>query len=1058
MPLHASVTDSVLAYLKTAVTVLNDLHDAFGSSFVPTISSAVLSLVVGVQAAKKNKQECLQLVEHIPGLLYAIVDLHITSQTPGTLPPELLHHVGNFTETLHNIHTYVEAQQDGTRFKHLFRRSEMTTLLKDCHRGLQEAHEVFKIEACLTVFNSISDLQNRTESLHNELLELISELSDGTLSDTTSSVYRGSIKSSQSFSMLPAKPQVFHGREAELKHLMKLVEQSPARIAILGAGGMGKSSLAKTALHHPDVVARYNQCFFVAVESATNSIELAALIGSNIGLKPGKDLTKPVVQYFKQSTCVLLILDNMETPWEPMNSRRAVEEFLSLLTDIPHLTLIITMRGTERPAQVRWTRPFLVPLKPLTEDAAHQTFLDIADDVHDSHDIARLLRLTDYMPLAVNLMAHLVDYEGCPNVLARWETEKTSLISHGWDKQSSLDVSIAISLSNPRMTSCPSAQELLRLLSILPDGISDLELIQSDLQIQDVLRSKSTLLGTSLAYMDGKQRLKALVPIREYMQSVHPPTIILVRPLFRHFHSILALYSKYQGVERATTVSQLTLNLGNIYQVLYHGLNIDNPDIQNSILCTILFNSFRRLTGHSRTTLMDRVATISVGHWDHRVHADFITEQFLSMYHSPISSPELLISQAMGHFRNFNDPTLECEFSEFVLADHFLHNPMMIAKFYRAAGSYYCYYKKDMSMGMSFMAKALALSKSSESPAEESSVLNQIALIQWRSGDYHGGQRHALQAERLAKLAPSLYQESQALRTQALCYIGLGNYKHALSLLLRSKEIIGMCGMAGSGQEHVIMFSEAEIHLLKSEYTEARKIHRTILHSTSAEQDAHKHAFALINIAEIGVIIGEAPDVVQQSLDRAKTILQKVEDRIGITHCDKILADCMLAQGDLRSARALFEQCLLLSWGKTGDVTTYCLERLANVSRWTAADFDWTSTWTVVFIGHAKRSDGKLALHKALLFLGDVFLATGEKRTAESLFTVALEGFTHMDIHRSRGDCMLRLGDIAREKGDLVKATKLWREAQSLFIRALQAKDISQTDLRLAAVDKGVEL
>ncbi|KAJ7455432.1 hypothetical protein FB451DRAFT_1516019, partial [Mycena latifolia] len=520
---------------------------------MPAISSAVLSLVVGVQAAKNNKQECLQLVEHIPGLLYAVVNLHITSQTPGTLPPELLHYVGKFTETLHKINTFVESQQDGTRFKHLFRRNEMTTLLKDCRRGLQEAHEAFKIEACLTVFTSISDLQNRSESLHNKLLELISELSDGTLSDTTGSVYRGSPRSSQSFSMLPAKPQIFHGRESELQAILKLLKHSPARIAILGAGGMGKSSLAKAALHHPDVVATYNQRFFVAVESATNDIELAALIGSNIGLKPGKNLTKPVVQYFKQSTCDLLILDNMETPWEPINSRRAVEEILSLLADIPHLALIITMRGTERPAQVRWTRPFLLPLKSLT---AQQTFLDIADDVHDSHNVARLLRFTDYMPLAVNLMAHLVDYEGCANVLARWETEKTTLISQGWDKQSSLDVSIAISLSSSRMTSCPNATELLRLLSILPDGLSDLELIQSELGIQDIHRSKATLLGTSLAYRDDKQRLKALVPIREYVQHIHPPTIPLVQPLFKHFHSILDLSSKYRGVERATSVPQ----------------------------------------------------------------------------------------------------------------------------------------------------------------------------------------------------------------------------------------------------------------------------------------------------------------------------------------------------------------------------------------------------------------------------------------------------------------------------------------------------------------------
>jgi hypothetical protein len=80
------------------------------------------------------------------------------------------------------------------------------------------------------------------------------------------------------------------------------------------------------------------------------------------------------------------------------------------------------MRGAERPAKVRWTRPFLMPLDRLTDDAARLTFIDIADEFHDSKEINQLLRLTDNLPLAVELIAHLVDYEGSSNVLARWET------------------------------------------------------------------------------------------------------------------------------------------------------------------------------------------------------------------------------------------------------------------------------------------------------------------------------------------------------------------------------------------------------------------------------------------------------------------------------------------------------------------------------------------------------------------------------------------------------------------------------------------------------------
>ncbi|KAJ7863001.1 P-loop containing nucleoside triphosphate hydrolase protein, partial [Mycena leptocephala] len=341
-------------------------------------------------------------------------------------------------------------------------------------------------------------------------------------------------------SMLPAKPKIFHGRESELKQIVQSLQQESGstRIAILGAGGMGKTSLARAALHHPEVAAKYEHRLFVAADSATTSIELAALIGSQLALKPGKDLTKAVVQHFSRGPPCLFILDNLETPWESIESRSGVEEFLSLLADVQHMALIVTMRGAERPSKVRWTRPFLEPLKPLSYDAARQTFVEIADDCHNSTDIDQLLYLTNNLPLAVDLIAHLVYYEGCTNVLARWETEKTSLISTGHDKRSSLDASIAVSLSSPHVMSCPGAMDLLSLLSILPDGLSDTELVQCKLPIQDVLKCRAILLSAALAYWDGKNRLKSLVPIREHIRHFYPPSVALVHPLFRYFHSI----------------------------------------------------------------------------------------------------------------------------------------------------------------------------------------------------------------------------------------------------------------------------------------------------------------------------------------------------------------------------------------------------------------------------------------------------------------------------------------------------------------------------------------
>ena len=50
----------------------------------------------------------------------------------------------------------------------------------------------------------------------------------------------------------------------------------------------------------------------------------------------------------------------------------------------------------------------------------------------------------------------------------------------------------------------PGAKNLLSLLSMLPDGLSDVELIQSKLPINDILGCKTALIQTGLAYTDKK--------------------------------------------------------------------------------------------------------------------------------------------------------------------------------------------------------------------------------------------------------------------------------------------------------------------------------------------------------------------------------------------------------------------------------------------------------------------------------------------------------------------------------------------------------------------------
>ncbi|KAF8188897.1 P-loop containing nucleoside triphosphate hydrolase protein, partial [Mycena galopus ATCC 62051] len=337
----------------------------------------------------------------------------------------------------------------------------------------------------------------------------------------------------------PPNPKIFHGRDDQLNELVHLLIQNPARAAILGPGGIGKTSLATAAIHHPKVDSKYTHRYFISCESAATHDDLVSIIVSHLGLEPSRNPSKSLLRHFSQCPPSILILDNFETCWEAFDSRSQFEEFLSLLTDIPHLALLITMRGAERPGRVRWTRPFLPPLDPLSDTAAMQTFADIADSGDDDQNtIHELLGLTNNLPLAINLVANLAAFEGHETVLSRWREEKTQLLSEGRDKASNLDLSVKLSLSSPRMLDSPGAHQLLNVLSLLPDGISEAELLQCDLPIPDMGRSKTTLIRTSLVYLDHDKRLRVLAPIREYLQKHNPPAPTLCRPLRGHFHRL----------------------------------------------------------------------------------------------------------------------------------------------------------------------------------------------------------------------------------------------------------------------------------------------------------------------------------------------------------------------------------------------------------------------------------------------------------------------------------------------------------------------------------------
>ncbi|KAJ7238087.1 hypothetical protein B0H12DRAFT_101366 [Mycena haematopus] len=332
--------------------------------------------------------------------------------------------------------------------------------------------------------------------------------------------------------ILPPKPLLMYGREREKKAIVDiLMGTSPARIAILGAGGIGKTTLALSVLYDEQVISRYDSRYFVACDGVT-SAELLLTELANVLRLPRDQLDENmhdlVLASFRRDTGVICF-DNLETAWDNLEGRRAVEDLLMEFMAIPSLAVVVTLRGTQRPApSAGWSMPFLQPLHSLHFADAANVFRQISGKMDEYAE--QMIKEVDCIPLAVTLLGHMVQEENetTSGLARRWTTERTALIENGGDDRlSKLDKSIQCSLTSPRMRQDQSATDILALFSLLPDGFPNREgmldrlqrFLPSDVNLQkavSTLRRVALIHGETLV---DTPRLRLLSPVRHFSKA-----------------------------------------------------------------------------------------------------------------------------------------------------------------------------------------------------------------------------------------------------------------------------------------------------------------------------------------------------------------------------------------------------------------------------------------------------------------------------------------------------------------------------------------------------------
>jgi Cdc6-like AAA superfamily ATPase len=139
-----------------------------------------------------------------------------------------------------------------------------------------------------------------------------------------------------------AAPLIFHGREEFVTDIVRtMLQKKQAQVPILGAGGMGKTSIALAVANDPAIVEKFgNRRHFIPCEEAPEPGLLIALIADQLGIQvPTANPFAHILATLRTSdTLSLLVLDNFETPWDTRSTQSQIEDIVLQLACVPSLS------------------------------------------------------------------------------------------------------------------------------------------------------------------------------------------------------------------------------------------------------------------------------------------------------------------------------------------------------------------------------------------------------------------------------------------------------------------------------------------------------------------------------------------------------------------------------------------------------------------------------------------------------------------------------------------------------------------------------------------------